>query len=751
MKRCFSALVPVALAAASFAAAQEPPQPPRPRIQAARFAIASAASKIKIDGVLDEEAWARATVIPLLYEWTPGDNIPPAIDTECLVTYDRDNFYVAFRAHDPEPGKIRAHLMDRDSSDTFIQDDHVMFIIDPFNDERRGFQFRANPLGVQADANFSESEGYEDFSWDAIWKSVGRIEDWGFAMEIAIPFNQLRFPTGGGVQTWGFSAERSWPRNVRHRISSCPRYRDVGCLLCQENKITGFEGITPGKNIELDPTLTAGRTDTRPDFPGGPMETGKARVDPGISARWGITPNIILNATVNPDFSQIEADIAQLDVNTRFALYYPEKRPFFLEGGDFFLTPLQAVFTRTVADPAGGFKVTGKSGKNAFGFFGAYDKINNLIFPSNQGSASASLDGDVASGVFRFRRDIGRNSTLGLLYTGRAGDGYYNHVLGFDGFLWLSRTTSVNFQALHSESEYPAEIGRAYGQPEGAFSGNGLTAGLQHISRNWMGNLTTMVLSPDFRTDNGFIPQVDVRGAEGQLFRQFWGDQDSWFTRIMIGPVVSAVESMHGRLTQKSLDMAAFYQGPLQSQVEIMFGPRKEFFQDVIYDLNQAVVRASIKPFSGAFFRVTGQFGDRLDYANARKADAFTLSPSIEYNFSRHFNFNLALAYERMALRGRQIYTANILQGNLVYNFNVRTFLRAIVQYRDISRNPDLYIAPIGRKSDTIFTQLLFSYKLNPQTVLFLGYSDNSLGLEGISMTRTDRTFFVKIGYAWTR
>jgi hypothetical protein len=308
---------------------QEAPKKPA----AAGFALSAAPSKVKIDGVLDEEAWQKAAVMKLLYEWTPGDNAPPPVDTDCLVTYDRDKFYIAFRCFDPEPKKIRAHLMDRDATDTLIQDDHISIIIDPFNDERRGFQFRVNPLGVQADANFSESEGYEDFSWDAIWAAAGKITDWGYAIEIAIPFNQLRFPKGTASQTWGISAERSWPRNVRHRMTSHRRDRDVACLLCQFNKLTGIEGITPGRNVEFDPTLTANRTDVRNDFPAGPMEGGKIKAEPGITARWGVTPNLILNATANPDFSQVEADVAQLDVNTRFALFYPEKRPFFLEGG----------------------------------------------------------------------------------------------------------------------------------------------------------------------------------------------------------------------------------------------------------------------------------------------------------------------------------------------------------------------------------------------------------------------------------
>ena len=431
----------LALTLSGRAAGQQGPPDKNP--PARSLAVTPAVSEVRIDGNLDEDAWKNAAKLDIEYEWTPGENVPPPVKSECLVTYDLSRIYIAFRCYDPEPGKIRAHLMDRDSIDTFIQDDHISFMLDTFNDERRAFQFRVNPLGVQADAAFSELDGIEDFSWDAIWESAGKITDFGYTVEVAIPFNQLRFPKGGLVQTWGFEADRSYPRNVRHRISTHVRDRNLNCLLCQLNKVTGFEGISPGSNLQFTPTVTVNRTDERPDFPAGPMNNGPFKADPGLTARWGVTPNIILNATANPDFSQVEADAAQLDVNTRFALFYPEKRPFFLEGADFFATPYQAVFTRTVADPVWGGKITGKAGRSAFGFFTAQDRINNLIFPSNQGSDSASLESNVYSAAFRYRYDVGSGSTLGALYAGRVGEDYYNHTAGLDGFLRLGSKDQV--------------------------------------------------------------------------------------------------------------------------------------------------------------------------------------------------------------------------------------------------------------------------------------------------------------------
>jgi hypothetical protein len=721
------------------------------QLSAQHYTVTPATSPIKVDGVLDEQAWAEAVVIKLPYEWTPGDNIPPPVDTDCLVTFDKKYFYVGFRCYDQEPKKIRAHLMDRDSIDTFIQDDHVVIMIDTFNDERRGFQFRINPLGVQADANFSESEGYEDFSWDAIWKSKGIISDWGYSVEIAIPFNQLRFSKSSEVQTWGFAAERSYPRSVRHRMSSHMRRRDVSCILCQHNKIIGLQGMTTGLNIEIDPTLTATRTDQREDLPAGPLVAGNEEFDPGVTFRWGITPNLILNATANPDFSQVEADVAQLDVNTKFALYYPEKRPFFLEGADFFLTPVEAVFTRTVADPDGGLKLTGKLGKSAIGLFGAYDRINNLIFPSNQGSTSTSINQDVTSGVFRYRRDVGRNSTIGFLYTGRMADDYYNHVAGMDGFLRLSRTKELRFQYLHSETDYSDAISAAFGQPSGDFSGDAFNASFYHLGRTWIYGLSYDDRNPTFRADYGFVPRVDIRTASAEINRLIWGKRGDWFTRIVISAFGDVTYDHDGNLTDSTMALQTAYYGPLQSVFYATYYREKERFLSEVYDKNQMSFYTEIKPAGGIKFNLQGWLGDAVDYNNARKASALIVTPSTEIILGRNININFQHNFQRFTLRGDEIFEANLSQLKLVYNFNLRMFVRGIVQYLNVARTPELYIDPVVSKTQTVFTQILFSYKLNPQTVLFLGYSDNYLGETGIDITQKDRTFFIKLGYAWTR
>ncbi len=725
------------------------PESREPKLPAPRqYVVKPASSVIKVDGILNEPAWQDAVKLKILYEWLPGDNIPAPVDTDVLVTFDKTKLYVGFRCFDPNPRKIRAHLMDRDAIDTFIQDDHISIMIDTFNDKRRGFQFRVNPLGVQADANFSELEGYEDFSWDAIWKSAGNITGFGYVVEMSIPFNQLRFPKSNKPLTWGFEADRSYPRNVRHRMSTHVRDRDKMCILCQFDEISGFTGISPGRNLEFAPTLTMNRTDERTDFPHGELESGSLNFEPGITARWGITPNLILNAALNPDFSQIEADVAQLGVNTRFALRYPEKRPFFLEGADFFLTPLEAVFTRTVFDPLWGVKMTGKLGENVLGFFATQDEFNNLLFPSNQGSASTSLEENVFSGVMRYRRDIGAGSTIGLLYTGRVADEYHNHVAGIDGFLRLSKTDTLSFQYLHSETDYSDSVAHEFDQKTESFSGHALRTELYHNSRNLIFLVRYFDLDADFRADYGFIPRVDYRQVTGYIAPVIWGKKGSWFNRLSFGLTGNLVQDQDGHLTDESLTLSSVYTGPLQTQISPALVASRELYNEEMFETVQPDIYMEMKPMGGLRISWYSRFGDSIDYTNTRLAASTLLNPGVEFAIGKHININLSHIYERMSLEGNKIYIANLLQTRFVYNFSVRSFIRAIIQYIDIDRNLDLYSVETEARTKQFFTQFLFSYKINPQTVLFLGYSDNHFGMNGIDLTRADRTFFLKIGYA---
>ncbi len=716
--------------------------------------ILRTSAEVDVDGVLDEPAWAEATPIALNYEWFPGDGIAPPVETEVFLAYDDQHLYVAFKAYDPDPSQIRANLMDRDQMNTFVQDDHISFMLDTFNDERRAFQFRVNPLGVQADAIFSQVEFIEDFSWDIIWDSAGKITDFGYVVEAALPFNQLRFPKTDGEQIWGVDLSRSYPRDVRHRISEGTRDRNNNCLLCQLEKVVGFESLEPGRNLELDPTVTASRTDEKVDFPDGDLEDGDEDLEAGITARWGITPSLTLNATINPDFSQVEADAAQLGVNERFALFFEEKRPFFLEGVDFFSTPIDAVFTRTVVDPEWGLKLSGKVGSTAGGVFVTRDEVNSILIPSNQGSSQAFLQETVDAGVFRYRRDIGSTSTIGVLYAGREGDDYHNRVGGLDGFVRISPKDEVRFQYLRSDTQYSEEVANEFGQSLEAFDDSAWLVEYDHNERNWFLSVEYEDFGKGFRADSGFVPRVDTKKAEVDVGRTFWGTPETWYAQQAVRAGYERIEDQSGQLTDEQFQLVYNFNGPRQSFFQVFASTNKEFFVETLYeDLIQWGAYFEIQPGPIGKFSLFMRAGETIDFSNNQPADQLLLQPEIELKLGRHVNAQLFHIYQDLDVDAGQLSTANITQLRLVYNFNVRMFVRGIFQYRNLDFENENFGFPIQDEIEQLFTQLLFSYKLNPQTVVFLGYSDNHLGLQQdplkIDLTQQNRTFFLKLGYAW--
>ncbi len=225
------------------------------------YRIPAADGEISIDGILDDGPWESALVMELPLEVSPGENIPAPVRTEVLLTFSRSCLYVAFKAFDPEPSAVRAHLKDHDK---IGGDDCVSITLDTFNDERRAYIFRCNPLGVQADSFYSDTGDEEwDESWDAIWDSAGRITEWGYAVEMAIPFNTMRFPRGEGERTWGIYAGRTMPRNINRKLRNTAQERGNNRYLSEAEKITGLEGISPGRNVEVLPTLTAFHVQSR--------------------------------------------------------------------------------------------------------------------------------------------------------------------------------------------------------------------------------------------------------------------------------------------------------------------------------------------------------------------------------------------------------------------------------------------------------------------------------------------------------
>ena len=711
------------------------------------YHIKRASGKISIDGHVDEKAWEEALVVPFFVEIMPGENTDPPVQTNGYLLYDDTNLYVGIKAYDPNPEQIRAHLSDRDDS---LADDLVAIFLDTFNDENRAFGFFCNPLGVQMDEIFSNGGTTEDLSWDAIWESAGHINQTGFEVEMRIPFRVLQFQRLKENQTWGFGMLRNYPRSQLHQLTNFHYNRNNTCFLCQFAKLEGIEGVSPGKNIELDPTFTGVRTDARDNFPEGSLEKQDSQIEFGISGKWGFTPNLNLNATINPDFSQVEADVVQLDINTQFALYYAEKRPFFLEGLDFFSTLVEGVYTRTLWNPSWGVKVSGKEKKNAIGFFVSRDEITNLIFPGPEGSDSATLDQGATASVLRYRRDIGSSSTLGLLITDREGENYYNRLAGVDGLLRLSKSDTLRFQVLGSSTRYPEAI--AAEKQDGIEKLNGYAAYLsyQRRTRGYSWKAIYQDFSPEFRADLGYVPQVDYRkGTVGASYIN-WGNGHGFFNFFEARGEVSQTQNHQGDLLEREAKAAVEVEMPLQTLLIITASTEKKVYNGVPFLQNLLDFYFKMKPNGGLYLNCTSHIGDEIDYKHTRAGKLFDITPKVTLNFNEHLLTSLSYSYSQLSVPEGRLFRAHVVQGRFVYYFSKQAFFRGIVQYTDISRNTSLYSILVEPEFRKLFTQLLFSYKLNPRTVLFLGYSDNYHGYIDVDLKQLNRTFFFKIGYALT-
>ena len=726
--------------------AQEAPAPKQPHT------VPKATSEVTIDGVIDEQAWRDALTLELDYEVRPGENTEPPVRTVVFITYDEGHVLVAFRAYDHEPEKIRARFRDRDQ---VRGDDWVGITFDTFNDERRAYEFWVNPLGVQTEGIYTEGSkgGGRNFddSWDAIWFSAGRLTAFGYEVEMAIPFNQIRFQGTDGSQIWGIDATRSWPRSDRVHIGLFPRDRGANSYLAQEEKIVGFDGASPGRNLEFVPTLTGFALEERPDFPPSTEIEEEKDFEVGATATWGITPNITFTGALNPDFSQIEADAVRLDLNERFELFFEEKRPFFLESADYFETGVNLLYTRMIADPLAALKLTGKIGRHTIGVISAYDEVTNLIVPGVEGSDSGAFDSPNTAFVGRYRYDLGSDSTVGAFVSDRRGsDGYFNQVVSGDALLRPTEADSISINAAWSSTQYSEEMQFELDLTSEKISEHAIEIGYVHTTRNWFGFAEYTDLGDDFRTDLGFIPRVGYREADTGGGYKWWGDEDNWYNRLEVGGFLKRSTNQQGELLDQRSQVWFQGEGPLQSNFHLEIGNRTEAYEGVRFEnLVTSSFSLRVRPSASFAIRMNGRICDGIDYDHIRPADQVRLSGELDFSFGRHLEWEISHLYSTLDVEGGRLFTANVPESTLIWQFNTRTFVRAILQYTDIRRDQDLYEDIVDELERDFFVQLLFSYKVNPRTVFFAGYSEGGLETQDVEMTTTGRSVFLKIGYSW--
>jgi hypothetical protein len=503
--------------AATRAAVVLPPEKTRP-VRLVRFEKPPV-----IDGKLDEDVWKAATVFKDFYQINPGDNIAPSKATLVMAGYDAKFLYFGFHCFD-EPDKIRATIAKRDS---VFGEDNVRIFLDTFNDQRKAYVLGFNPLGVQQDGVLTEGSG-TDFSVDIVMESKGTLTPDGYMVEVAIPFKSLRYEAGKD-KLWGFHVWRNIDRFNDEIDSWMPISRDRSGTMNQAGHLSGLEGISTERTLELIPSLTLSETGKRfathtdAELQANPSLTERGRFvnqpvkfDPGLTAKLGLTPTVTLDLAINPDFAQVEADQTVITANQRFPIFFEEKRPFFLEGIDIFRTPLTPVHTRAIVDPDLAVKLTGKRGRNTFGLLVASDNApgnftgDERLDPDNQ----RFLDKNAYIGVLRLKRDVGRENSIGFIATTYNFIENHNQLGGFDGRFRLNQQTTFEFQALGTTTRrffYDPELDQDIYRTGNSFAYEyNLNTEGRHFSYGFDGSGRTR----DYRAEVGFTRRRNTNNHE---------------------------------------------------------------------------------------------------------------------------------------------------------------------------------------------------------------------------------------------
>ncbi len=706
-------LLAFACAAPALAAAQEP------KPAAATLVIPKLSHAPKIDGVLDNPIWTtEALKIEDFVQLSPKENGVPGEKTVAYLGYDEKNLYIAFRCFDRKASTVRCSVTGRDN---ILQDDWIVVFLDTFNEKRRAFSFFLNPIGVQMDMIRVEEGGSDnmDGSWDTVFTSDGKLDPEGWTVEAAIPFKSLRFPNEE-KKVWNLVLGRNLPRTGE--VILWPTFsRKIPGLLSQGR---GFVLPTPverGRNLEVMPVLTSLQ-----------REGDRLDVQPGVNLKYGVSSNMTADLTVNPDFSHIEADAPQIDYNLRYALRYPEKRPFFLEGMEIFKSPdIETVYTRRIMDPLAGAKLSGKAGRFAYGILSSYDmhpsdSLWNIHGGSGMGGERALFN------VARVKADVGKGSYIGFALTDKEmTGGLWNRVGGLDGQLRFKDHVFVSFQALASQTELsdrrtpvaPAFYGEAY-----------------YTSKHWFGGVSFRALHPDFDASAGFVNRVDYRSGNVFTGVNLYPDK-SWMNRVDLQLSAGRRDGYFNPTTQDTwveaelrLRMTEF------NQVNIEYDDQMERFAGIDFRRRQLNIQGDTSFISWMPFGFFFQTGESVNYD---ESDPF-LGYSNQYGImatvkpSARLQLGLDVSKEtfwRHGWGGDRLWDYNVVRQKTTYQLSKTLALRTIVDYNLFYKQ--------------VFGSFLVSWVYRPGTVAFIGFDSNYLRDTFGHYLRDNYSLFIKFSYWW--
>ena len=498
---------------------------------------------IKIDGNLTELEWGKAKGTDYFLEIEPGENIIPAEKTEVKVTYDDQNLYVAFWAY-AHPEDIRASYQNRDRA---WMDDFVAIFLDTYGDANAGTMIGSNPYGIQMDA-LNNGNGNDDPSFDLVYKSQGKITDEGYQVEMAIPFSSLSFPDKE-VQEWKVGFYRSLPREKRSQIVWGGFDRTDPCFLCQMGTLKGIQGIKQRGNIEFLPAIVGSQISELDQ--NNILQKGTALGQASLGVKYSLSSDQVAEFTINPDYSQVEADEEQVDVNTTFALFFPEKRPFFNAGNDLVDTWINAIYTRSINNPIASGRIINRGQQNSWYMLSAMDEDSPYIIPGEEQSFSL-LGGRSISNIFRFRRTLEEASHFGILATDRRmvnNDGS-GSVVGFDTRYKFNKTYQMEFQTLFSKTQEPSDSllddNSTFGDNNTftfdgeSFVGNAVEIEFSRDTEHWGLETGYDHKTSAFRAENGFISNNNNRRI---YLESYWVyTPDKMISKVM-GGFHSGIES----------------------------------------------------------------------------------------------------------------------------------------------------------------------------------------------------------------
>jgi hypothetical protein len=729
---------------------------------------------VEIDGRMSEAVWQQAAVLTGFTSYNPVDGRNAQDSTEVRLWYAAEAMYIGVRAWAP-PGTVRATLAERDK---ILNDDWVSIAFDTFNDRRRAFTFAVNALGVQADGMRSEqtappgtsraSLATVDLTQDFVWQSKGRLLDDGYEVEIRVPFKSMRFQLGGS-QDWGLQVVRQTQRTGFQDVWA-PTSRANQAYQAQAGYLRGMRDMRRGLVLDLTPNTIA-FADGRPN---GADWQYRTRAELSTDVRWGVTSNFTLNGTINPDFSQVETDVGQIPGDVRFALFFPELRPFFVEGSEQFDAPNRLVNTRSIAQPLGAIKLTGKIPRTDVGLLSAVD------------ASTSSADGNTNPifNIVRLRRDLGDQSTAGLVYTDRVEGSSYNRVGGLDSRIQFNRVYNVELRL----------VGSLTGDSTGRRGGAIWEANTGRTGRSYGYRYSLQGISPQFITRTGFVPRNDI--VQGQIFSRWtrfgkrggwWDQQQQFFQSFYIWTYDGFRQRTAPLEVRVSLDNSAVIRGGWRVNIipnvqTVAFDPRR---YASVFTTSAAGDTAGFTPnerqsTAGIALSVTtpqwrrvgatlsSTFGRELEFFETATVNRRDVEGSIDLRPTRQVRLSGLLRYQQFdrVRDGTAFSTQLVPRVRMEYQFSRALFLRFVGQaelrrrdaLRDprteqplMQRNASGVLAPIGARKSLIGRgDILLSYLPNPGTVIYLGYGsagDASVTERPFDARRTSDGVFMKVSY----